>query len=422
MGGTTRPARASSRLLPALLVAGLGLGATGAWGQDTGGVLLSFGLNQSLRSESNPGLSNPSAKSRLTSRTQLSFSAVTETRTQRLALTAQGVVIAGDSKTKGFAEPSANLSYRLESANSLLSLSAAIREQDVDALDFFLDTDDATGLPVITSVSGTGTQRITTYGGSLEFGREAPFGGTVSLNRVDTRYSGTTDPSLIDSTRDTARLSLRFDLSPATTLTASASASRLDEVGAATTSTTKTLTLGLDHARPNGKITAEASVTDTASGRRESLSFGRSYDLPTGELTARIGVTSQAQGGTAVTGSLGWKQDLPNGALSLGLSRSVTGDSRDNETRLTRLNLGLTRELSPSITGSLNLGLQDSYATATAIGTRTTNISANLAYAMTEDWNLDLGATHRIRAKSGSASAASTTLTLALRRSFDFRP
>lgn len=421
MGECARPAKRRRHLLPALLVAGLSVSAlTPALAQE-GGVLLTFGIDQGLRSESNPGLATPAAATRQTARTTLSFGAVTETRSQRLAFSAQGVLVTGDGATDGLAEPSASLSYQRESVNSLLRLTASLREQEVDALDFFLDTDE-TDAVIITAVAGTGTQRRIGYGAFLEFGREAPFGGSLSINRAETEYTGTTDPTLIDSTRDTLRLSLRFALSEATEITATASQSRLDEVGAAATSTTDSLSLGLAHDLPNGQLTAEASLTDTAAGQRESLSIGRSFDLARGQLTARLGLSSQATGGSALTGSLAWAQDLPNGKLSFNLTRSVTGDARDSETRLTRLNIGYSRDLSPRLTGSLNMGLQDSQDTATATRTRTTNLSANLVYALTEDWGLDLGATHRIRDRDASPRADSTTFTLSLRRTFEFRP
>jgi hypothetical protein len=402
-------------------VAGCLLQAEGGLAQETGGVVLNFGIDEALRYESNPGLASPAAKSRVTSRTQLSFGAVSETRTQRLAFATQGTLVAGQAKYKGLSDPSASLSYQLESAASLLNLSASLRRREVDALDFFLASDDL-GDPIITAAVGSGTQQLVSYGGKFEFGREAAIGGSVSLNRTETDYSGTNDPSLIDSTRDTARLALRFDLTKATRLTATASTSRLKEVGAAT-SRTNSLSLGLENDRPNGTIDTNLTVTDTASGQRESLSFGRSLDLPRGSLTARLGLSTRSNSnGTALVGSLGWQQELPNGKLSLSLSQNITGDASDNETRLTRIGIGYSRDFTPLVSGSFNMGLQDSRDTASNLSTRSADLSANLRYALSEDWGLNFGATQRIRDKDGSGRADSTNLNISVGRSFEVRP
>lgn len=402
-------------------VAGCLLQAGASLAQESGGVVLNFGIDEALRYESNPGLASPSAKSRVTSRTQLNFGAVSETRNQRLAFATQGTVVAGQARYKGLADPSASLSYQIESAASLLNLSASLRRREVDALDFFTSSDDL-GDVVVTTASGSGTQQLVSYGGKVEFGRDATIGGSVSLNRTETDYSGTTDPSLIDSTRDTARLGLRFDLTKATRLTANASTSRLNEVGLAT-SRTNSLGLGLENDRPNGTIDTNLTVTDTAAGQRQSLSFGRSLDLPRGNLTARLGLSTQTNSSsTALVGSLGWQEELPNGKLSLSLSRTVTGDASDSETRLTRIGVGYSRDFTPRVSGSFNMGLQDSRDTATDQSTRTADLSANLRYALTEDWGLNFGATQRIRDKDSSARTDSTILNISIGRNFEVRP
>ncbi len=419
MGQTAKPFLNTAVLVGA--VAGCLLQAGSGLAQDTGGLVYTFGIDEALRYESNPGLASPSAKSRVTSRTQLSFGVVSETRSQRLAFATQGTVVAGQAKYKGLSDPSASLSYQTSSAANLFSLSASLRRRDVDALDFFLVTDDQGDL-VVTSATGSGVQQLVSYGGKFEFGRDASIGGSLSLNRAETTYSGTNDPSLIDSTRDTARLALRFDLTKATSLTANASTSRLQEVGVAA-SRTNSLSLGVQNERPNGTIDANISLTDTATGQRTSLDVGRSLDLPLGTLTARLGISTRASSaGTGLIGSLGWQQELPNGKLSVSLSQSITGDARDTETRLTRLGLGYSRDFTPLVSGSFNMGLQDSRATASNLSTRTADLSANLRYALTEDWGLNFGATQRIRDKNSSGRADSTILNISVGRNFEFRP
>ena len=412
------------RFLPATLgaaclVAGLVLPGT-AQAQEPGGLRLTFGIDQGLHWRDNPDLDIPSSGTEATSRTQLRFGLVAETRIQRLAFDLGGTVVAGNGSEKGLTTPSATLAYRLESAATALELEAFLREADVDTLDFIFGGDDLDA-PVVTAVTGSGTRRQTGATASVEFGRDAPFGGRFSLGRTETDYVDTTDPSLIDNHRTTARLALRFDLTEVTSATTTLSATRLEEAGAPREDT-ETLTIGLVHSRPDGAYSVSMTIGRTEDGTRESLSFGRSLDLPAGQLSASLGLSRPVTGKTQGIGTLDWQQDLAHATFRLGLARSVTGNDRDEETRVSRLTLSYAQELTPTLGLNLSAGLQDSSETQTGLSSRTTNLSASLRQELAQDWGLNLGVTHRIKDDSAAGRARSNGVFLSLSRDFVFYP
>lgn len=392
-----------------------------AHAQDQGGIVLTFGVDQRLEWENNPGLDVTPVGEEYFSRTKLSFGLLSETRTQRLEFSAEGTLAASNSAEKGLILPKVELSYRVEAtASTAFEFTAFVTETDVTSTEF--TTDLSSGVPVVTSVEGTGTQRRTGGTAKIEFGRQAPFGGDLSLGLTDTDYTGTIDPSLVDNRRTTARLNLRFDLSDTTTASAKLSASRLEEVGATATQS-ETLSLGLKEVVSNGSYSLDATFTHLDQGNRRSFSLGRDLDLPAGKLSASLGVSELAAGNSLqAIGSLNWQQDLPRGKFTLALSHAVAGDARDNETEATRLTVGLTQDLSPRLGMNVAIGLADSRDTITDVSTKSANLDASLRYELTEDWGMNVGASHRIRDEDGVGRAKSTKVFLSLNKTFEFRP
>lgn len=412
--------RKTWRPLPTAVILAMSCGLAGlAVAQDEGGGMrLRFGITQELATRSNPGLRVPSADSEAVARTRFDFGFVTETRTERMALSLGGALEAGKDREHGLAQPRADLSYRRESAGTLLDLAAFYHETEVDALDFSAG-EDVDGRPLLSTTDGTGTQRRRGGTMRLDFGRQSPFGGTLSLGTTKTDYYDTTDPGLVDNRRHNARLGLRYDLDAVTQLRGSASLSRLKEEGAATKKT-EGVSFGIASERINGQFTADIGLSWTETGRRESFMLGRSYDFPTGQLWARLGVSGLAVGGSNLIGGLDWRQELPQGDLLLSASQEISGDARDEENRISRLSVMHSRELTPLSTGRIGLTMQDSKDTTTGLSTRTADLSMGLHYDLTPDWGLDLGATYRRRDEDGIGRAHSTNLHLSLSRNFEF--
>ncbi len=390
-----------------------------AQAQEAGGMILSFGIEQGLYWEDNPDLDIPSTGSETSSHTTLSFGFVSETRSQRFAFDAQGTLVAGDSSETGLVTPSARLSYSRSSASTTLDLAAFLTETDVSALDY-LSGVDSTGTAVTLAVSGSGTQRKTGANAKLTFGQDSRFGGSFSLGVTKTSYVDTTDPSLLDNHRNTAQLSLRADLNKTITATLGLTASQLKEQGAASDNSSS-VSLGLAYARPNGSYTATIGTANSSAGSRQSLRFGRALDLPTGQLSASFGIAHLATGKTQAIGALDWQQDFARGALKFGLSRDVTNNDSDAETRISRVAMSYSQALTQTLDLSLSAVLQDSFDTATSLTTTTTNISANLNKDLTKDWGMTLGTSYRVNDKDSIGRANSSTVYLSIGRKFEVR-
>lgn len=390
-----------------------------AAGQDQGGLLLRFGVTQELGTNSNPSLAVGGSERENQARTRLSFTALNQTPIDTLSLSVDGVLEFGDGRQNGLSNPGGALSWRREVANSALDLRLGLREREVEDIDFGLGLDPLTGGLVVTTRPGTGTERVTNGNVSLELGRQSPFGATFALGRTDTEYFDATDPNLEDQERTTARATLRFDLSPVTTANLSLSTAQLDRAVSGR-SDTDTLGLSLTTARPDGDLSANLNFDDTAGGRRSSFSLGRTLDLPSGSIGGTLGVVRDTGGETSLIASLDWLYALPRGELTLGFDQTVLNDADDVETEVRALEIGLTQSLTPRV--SAELGLSYTQRDSTASDLDTTNISAGVNYALDENWSLALDANHRIRDEQGVGRANSTSLSLSVSRTFDWRP
>lgn len=388
--------------------------------EDQRGTVLTFDLSEEFNTRSNPGLDTPPADRETLARTHLEFGLVSATDAQRLSFALGGTLEAGKGHDSGLSEPHADFSYRRESAASALEISAFLRDRSVDTLDFVLDSTDSG--PIITAVEGTGTQRQTGGTTKLEFGRDASVGATLSLGVTDTTYVDTTDTALVDNRRETGQVGFRYDLSPALSLTSSVSLSRRTDDGSSVSEDSSTLNLGLRDQRPDGYVDVSTSFSHTESGNRQSLSFGRSRDLPLGNLTVQLGVAHGETGSTDLIGGLDWQQDFARGKLALSLDRSVADNDNDVESRISQLSLYMLQTLTPRLSGSIHMGLQDSTETVSNASNRTAELTASLNYDLTQDWGLQVGTTHRERNRSTGDDARSTDAFVSLSRHFEYRP
>lgn len=418
---STPPVPRVTVLCGVLLATGLTL-ASGAilHAQETGGVITRLGIEQGLIYRTNPGLRDPSARAEARARTGLSFGIASETRTERLAFDADGALELGNNQRgRRLEDFSATASYRRISARARLEAELFLRERNVDTLELGFGADPITGalLPLVT----TGGGRLRQAGGRLrgEFGRDGPFGGTITLSHTDARYRDTTDPSLVNNRRDTLAVTTRLAVTETATLTFGATRSVLREENSAR-QTTDRLSIGTVIDRPDGawRATLDTTRVDTASRNRIGLSVGRQLDLPRGALDLQIGAVRSVAGNIRATGSVSWRHDLPTGQISTDLSRTISGDNRDNESEQTRLSLQARQDFTPDINGRLGLGLQQNRTTQTGTTSRGADLSVGLAVRLDQDWALNSRIEHRLRQETGSARRQGTTLSLSLRRDF----
>lgn len=93
-----------------------------------------------------------------------------------------------------------------------------------------------------------------------------------------------------------------------------------------------------------------------------------------------------------------------------------------DETLVTSLSLGMTQELNPRLTLNLGASWTESEKQATGLATDTTSFDASLSYALTEDWAMNFGASHKVKDEDGVGKADSSSVFLSLGRTFEWRP
>jgi hypothetical protein len=438
-----------------------------------GGLRLSLGISGSLRADSNPDLAFAGGRSERSFVTRLSFGLTSETRTQALrASLSSGYRLASGARSR-FEDPRASLSYTREGVNSRLALSASYRETRLRFFEALLpdpeepppDPDTPPDPDDLVSLVGTRAS----YDASLtwETGLRARLGALLELRHRGRDFTGTLDPALFDSRTDTAAVTLRFDLAPATVarlrlardhyraadapdtdrttdtlrlslshafsealrLEASIGRSRIEtEAGlgpARATTETRGTTAGLTLARDlaNGSVALAWTHSFGVTGRRDTLRVSRSLALPAGSLEASLGATRGAAGRTEAVGRLAWRQDLPRGTIAASVERSVATNSLDQDVLTTRASASWNREL--NAVSSLTLGLtyarnEDAGAGVVAARERT-SLRAAWNRTLIEDVQLSAGIEHRRRTEAGG-SASSNAVFVTLSRRFDLRP
>ena len=257
-----------------LLVGVCAAAATSAIAQQ-GGTTLEFGVSTGIRLEDNwLMIASPSDSSAQIS-TELTFSATSETRTQRIqfntGLELHYTDIADSALSRGIADPFANVSYKAFGPGSELSLGASVSVADRE-----LDFSDSDGTAINTGLNAGYT-----------FGSEAPFGGSVSISSDQTRYDdGATDD---DDQTNSLALSLRFNVSPALSISPFVSQTNYD-VTTGATSYADTRNVGISASATLSEVAVlSASVAQTRIDDNGTVS-----ESTTGDVTA----TLQGQNGS----------------------------------------------------------------------------------------------------------------------------
>lgn len=414
------------------LAAGLLAAAPPTTAQDNrpGGSRLRLGISQGLEVTDNLALAPVSAGSTTQLTTRLSFGLTRETRSDRFALEAFGVLRAARGAGRGrsgFQDPGVTLSYGRSTLGARFDLKAYARESEVEylrPLDDFIDPD---GIflppPDLDALTGTGTRRSYGMDTVLSWGEQAPVGLRLTAGASGLRYTGTSSAGLIDSDRQYLGATLRLALSKSAEATVGLRQSRYrDDDPLTATRDTRSLDLGLRQSWRDGTVNARLTLDDTPDGTRSTLSFGRDITLRGGALSASAGVGRGVNGRNHLIGALSWRGDLPQGSVTAGLTRSVAAGSDDTDSLVTALSLRLTHELTQLSSLNLALSLAETRDTATGTSVTNTGLSASYSHALTRDWGLNLGYQHRIRKETGIGKASSDSVSLTLSRSFDIRP
>ena len=257
---------------------------------------------------------------------------------------------------------------------------------------------------------------------------------TLSAEVDATDYTDVTDPDLNDTETFTLGASARFDVSPVVDATLSLTGSRRTEEDADQTETdTLTLRGGIEYT-VNDRLSyslgaqvarreEETTTGGTTDGTTYGIDVGVSYEaLPTTRFSGSVGLETTADDDTALTASLSFGLDLPQGAmLTGGLDRSLTFGTGGDDLVVTGARVSYMRPINSISSATLGL----SYSLSEELGaggdpdeTRVT-LSAGYARAITENLDLSLGYAYRLR-DEGAINADSHSVTLGLSMPFNF--
>jgi hypothetical protein len=426
----------------AVVLAGVGLAWLPAAAQDGGpGPRMTFGLSQSLRYDDNLDLDVDSLGSTVQSITGLSFGLSSQTGISSLALSAStGLRIldgpddadpdGGNTTDVDLDNTRIGLSYGRATANAALDVTGTYSMQQIENALTLADFDPGTGVGVevpedLGQLAGTGQRRFYGLNAGLSLGLQDPVGYRLTAGFSGLDYANTSDPSLFGNTRATVGAALLLRLSPVDQGRIGLSWGNFTSDDPDNEdSDNVNLDLGVTRTLPNGNVgfTIFAEDSSDEGDSRSGFSLSRALTLPEGSLSASIGATRLEDQDPEFTGALSWRQNLPDGAINLGLTQAVQNDSDNVPQYVTGLRFGYDRDLTPLS----RIGLGASYAVVEAADspdrTETASLTAVYSRDVTEDWALDLGYTYRQREEDDAGMARSNAVFLGLRRSWELRP
>lgn len=456
-----RQARGGTGLAAALLMSAFPVMA-----QEEPPLRFTVTLGGGLSVEDNADLVADPAGTTAIADTRLRFAFESATRSSRLSLS---VPLSLEARREGngatetqILVPDATVTYTRDGANSTFTASGSysVRRLDGDVLTFV----DEDLNPVDLILDGGELRRVVARTG-LSAGLDGPLGANASLFIDNRDYIDTTDPELYDRIRYgmDAGLRLRFsdvltgrvtgslerfdaddipqteestvslgagadyEVSPVTTVSASVSFTTVERTEFGISETIEEgwgFTLGATRALPTGAIRGSLSRTVNSAGVRTVLSFGQTLDLPRGALSYSLGYSVPEDGEESIVGDLAYRQDLPTGAITASISQSATANDEDEDTLVTRVALGLSRDIN-SVSGlNVTFGLGRSESLAPGGSDLTTRADLGVSYrrALTEEWDWSLGYQARYSKEDGGDARNSNRLFTRIDRRFSIRP
>ncbi|MBV1867630.1 MAG: hypothetical protein KUG69_06960 [Marinosulfonomonas sp.] len=447
----------TATVAPATRPAGLPPSATGS---PNSSLTANIGLTTRVELDSNPDLSTGPSESRFRVSEDLSFSVLSESRTQIFEVSATTGLRFSNTHGSGSetetVDPRIQLRYFRESANSDLDIRGSYREGDVSSS---FDEDPSAAVSLIVD---TGTLQATTASLDFSIGKEAPLGldAGIAFDRVE--YSGTTDPGLIDEEKITASLALNAEISGTTQARLSFTNIDYDSTDPASLHTETNVynatlshelgrgltidgslgfrekdtyaggpittrdgmfgSLDVTQSRSNGAVFAGMSFDNSRIEDHASLTFGRSLDLPDGSLSARVTLTDVSGTGTQLFGNLNYFKELRSGSLRIDLDRTLETNDQDEDIAFTQLGVNLLHEVTEI--SNVNLSMSVSRSEDGGAGAAETldraSFTATYSRPLTSDWDWSVGYRHRRSSSSTSSLATSDAIFMTLSRNIQF--
>lgn len=387
---------------------------------EPGGVFYTFDIGQTFEATTDRDLETTDQEDGVDSLTALDFSAVTETRTQRLSfsLGTNLRVSEGEFSDDGV---TAQLAYSRNSADALLDVTLEAARQDIaflrDASDFINDDGEIELPDDFDDLIGSGIRALTTFAASLTWGETAPVGYNLRVSQQQLRYEDAST-ALVDNDTGSIGVGFRLNINEVTTSNIELDYERDDDVGSPATDST-TLSASLTFARPLGDLTTRISASrDEEEDVFWAASIEREFDLPASTLSGALGVVEDDGGDARLTGRIAFSLPWPSAQIDLSAAHSLAAG---DDVLTSTLTASYVRELSPI--SNMRIGFDfgqisdpdggDSLATA--------GLTASYGISLAEFWELSLGARADVRDDDGTRTRGNTVF-VTLARPFSFRP
>ena len=395
------------------LCAVLSPASTGAQQQSPSTV---FGVTTGLVLNDNRGLDEPSQGNTTELFSRLDFNFVRADPLQSLTLDGDITLRAlsgaeEDSIPDGLTDPRLRLRYNRAVRNAQLTFTAFGRQTETNTLiDEFEGTD-------ITQINESATRLTFGFDASVELGRAAPFGVTLSTGYTGLRYSNTTSTTLQDQDRTRIGADFRFDINPVLEARIRTRYSTFEEDGSTDGQRdTFRLDTELEQDLQRGSFGVSAGITRVEEGERYRLNVSRSIETELWSVGGSLGIEQAISGDTFGSGTLDVAHDLQNGAMSLAVSQGLRSSLDDEEEEFTRLQFRYLRDLSRLSAMSLNASYQEVNPTGTGGTTSLGQIGVTYQHTLAPGWDMNVGLNHRVNTNSVGTTARDNQLSLSIRR------
>jgi len=399
-------------------IATLAIVTTPANGQEQGGLTSRFSVQQAIEVTSNPTLIPDNTDTRTFTSTDLGYVLNSRTRSSEFEFSAAGqiryVIDGSETSTDGltFGDETLGLSYTKEVLRSQFSVSA---DYDRDDLSFFdtvslIDTDDTTLADDFGDVAGSGSRENLRYRLDYQNDARGPFGWGTTLSGSKLNYNNVTSTSLVDSDVLNGSVNAHLKINPNFQIT-----TRLGYVQRDTETTDQSSTvdfrLGVTAERADNLAVRGNLSYSAPENNDDRFSISAGFTMTPSErssLSFDAGATISDGFGTRFMGSLEYEvQRTKTASFSVRLNTEVT-DSIDDEVVVdTAAILGADFELNPVTSMSFNVSYAQESEVDTDIDQSQVSTSLQLNRQLTNDWQMQVGASYINSMESGLEDASS---------------
>lgn len=375
--------------------------------QDSGGLNGSFTFAQGLTLEDGDTFGQ----------TNLGFAITDTTKRENFAFRVDTQILQrfDNGIDVGVRDPSLALSYGIQSRQSQLTTSLRYRRADADTLTEGLDG---------TLVIDNGEREDVNANVALEFGREAPFGGAITLGYAETLYSGTQSAELVDNNVLNGAVNLRFEVGKQITATLGYSQTETERTGqqdsrsqslnvganfavnptlvvntslgqskvtntlGAISQTSQGLTYGLSvtQQRPNGALSFNLSSNIAETGRRTTAQISRSLETKRGRVSGRFGVSEGTDNKLRPLYQLSYSEELPRGSYTINVDQAFTVNSLSEEVLNSAVRMAWQQDLTQQSSLRTNIDWQRIDVIGDSSNSSRLDLNLNYRQQLSQDW------------------------------------